>query len=116
MIELGDDYPLAKEAIAAIKAKDKARLVALIPKIAVEVKEDIAAIKPVVSTAKVGYKTTEFWLIAAFLGFNVWYLQKTGNALPLELNTVIAAVTSVYTVIRGILKKQTPQAPTRRGA
>lgn len=103
--EAGDDLPLVKEALAAIKAKDKAALVALLPRIAAEVKEDIAAVRDALPLIKEGYKSSEFWAVAGFTAANLWYLNKTGNPIPLDVNACIAAVVGVYTIIRGLVKK-----------
>jgi hypothetical protein len=105
LTELGDDLPLIRKAVAAIKSKDKAALLALAPELIKEAKEDYGAIKPAIPLAKVGFKTTEFWVLVVFGAVNVWYLNKTGNPIPLEVNAVLGVATSIYTIVRALTKK-----------
>ena len=105
LTELGDDLPLIRKAVAAIKAKDKAALLALAPELIKEAKEDFEAVRTAIPLAKAGFKTTEFWVLVVFGAVNIWYLNKTGNPIPLEVNAVIGVVASVYTIVRALTKK-----------
>lgn len=104
--ELGDDVNLVKQMIADYKAggikqviaNDSAALVR-------EAQEDYAAIRQAMPALKAGYKTTEFWLIAGVIAGNVLYTSITGKVLPLDVNAIGAAMVTVYTVVRGAIKK-----------
>ena len=92
-------------AIAAYKTKGTTGLTDLAPRIVDDVKkdyQDVAAAMPVI---KAGYKTTEFWLIAALLAGNGVYAGITGKVLPIDVNATIASLLGIYTVCRQILKK-----------
>lgn len=53
---------------------------------------------------KAGYKTTEFWLIAAVLIGNAAYSMVTGKTLPLDVNVLSGTLVSIYAAIRTISK------------
>ena len=104
--EIADDVKLVVEAVKLIRAKDKAGLVALAPKIFTEVKEDIAAIKPAIPVIKAGYKTTEFWLISVLFAANAYVFQTTGKVLPFDINATFASLLAVYTPVRTAFKSK----------
>lgn len=103
--ELANDEQMVKDIIAAVKAKDWAKLTTMIPSVAQEASKDIAAVEEAIPEIKAGYKTTEFWLVAALLLFNAIYFDIRGVALGWDTNTAIGTVIGVYSIIRGVLKK-----------
>ena len=103
--ELADDKVVVAKALAAYKSGGLKALAEVLPDIVQEAKEDISAVTAAVPEIKAGYKTTEFWLIVGVLVLNAAYIGFTNRALPLDVNVVLGIVTSVYTVIRGALKK-----------
>jgi len=109
--ELGDDLPLMKKIIADYKAGGIKNLAQDLPGIVQEVQEDIGAITAAVPAIKAGYKTTEFWLVLAVLLGNAGYLSFTGKVLPFDLNATLAALVSLYTLVRAAAKKPTAPAP-----
>jgi hypothetical protein len=102
--EAGDDIPLIKQAVAAIKAKDKAALAALLPQIALEVKEDVAAVEAALPAIKAGFKTTEFWAVVVLAIANVALVAFGKQPLPWDINAVLGAVTVAYGFFRTLLK------------
>jgi len=97
----------AKAAISAGKAGGLPGVAALAPKIIPDVQQAIADVEAAVPAIKAGYKTTEFWLIVAFGVANAVVPLITGKPLPFDVNGSLAAVLSVYTIIRALIKKPT---------
>lgn len=111
--ELLDDKAVVEAAIAAYKKDGVKGLAAVLPQVATEVQEDIAAAQAALPEIKAGYKTTEFWLTVSVVAANGVYALLTGKPLPVETNVILGVVTTVYTIVRGLLKKPaaTPTAP-----
>src|SRR5690242_12034093 len=81
--DAASEIELGKQAIAAIKAAkagDKSQLIALIPKVAEDVKRDIADVRAALPVIKAGWKTSEFWLIVA-TGVVATVSQLTGHPI-----------------------------------
>lgn len=110
--EVADDIKLVKDLTAAIKAKDKSAVIALLPQVAKEVQEDLQAVSDAAPVIKEGYKTTEFWMIVAVFGLNAAWLTIKGTALPVDVNTILTALTVVYATVRGIVKKNATPTTT----
>jgi hypothetical protein len=110
--EIADDVTLGKKLVAAYKTGGKSAVLALLPEVVAEGQQDIAAVEAALPEIKVGYKTTEFWLMVALFAGNAVYLQMTGRALPLDVNVTLAALTGIYTVIRGLIKSKSAPAAT----
>lgn len=111
--DAASEVALGKEALAAIKAAkagDKSALISLLPKVAADVKRDIADVKAALPVIKAGWKTSEFWLIV-LTGVIGIVAAARGIKIDVNLAAVWGAVVSVYTLIRTIIKKPaTPAA------
>ena len=105
--ELGNDAPLVKNLIIAIKAKDRTAIAAMIPQLTTEARKDYEAVMPIIGIVKAGFKTSEFWLVTGVLVANVLYTTLSGKTLPLDVNATISGLVAVYTLIRGAIKKPT---------
>ena len=91
--------------IAAYKAGGAAGVAALLPGIAPQVEKTYADVKAALPTIKAGYKTSEFWIVVLVgLGFSI--LTAMGKVPPMDGTAVVGALTAVYTVVRGLMKKQ----------
>ena len=104
--EIADDLPLAKKLVTALKNRDKAAIISLLPEVAAEAKQDFDAAVAAAPEFKAGYKTTEFWLVFAVLALNAAYPLITGQPFPLETTTVLSALTGLYAVVRGFIKSK----------
>ena len=103
--EIADDVEVAKQLASAIKSKDRAAVLSLLPKVASELREDYAAIAAALPEIKPGYKTTEFWLTAGLLAANAVYVAVKGVALTFDVNGTLSALIAIYAVVRGLAKK-----------
>ena len=102
-----DGVQLEKEIaaiIAAYKAKGASGAAALLPSLAPSLSKSWADVQTAMPTIKSGYKTTEFWITSVAVGLTT-YLTTTGKLTPDAGATLIGAVTAVYAVVRGLLKK-----------
>ena len=100
-----------KAAVAAYKAGGFPAVAALAPQLIPHVQAIIGDTKEAIPAIKAGYKTTEFWLTVAFGAANVIVPIFTGKALPFDVNGSLAAVLSVYAVVRAFVKSPAT-APT----
>jgi hypothetical protein len=94
-----------KSAVAAYKAGGLPAVAALSPTLIPHVQAIVSDVQAAVPAIKAGYKTTEFWLVAAFGVANAVVPLVTGKPLPFNVDASLAAVLSVYTVVRAIIKK-----------
>jgi hypothetical protein len=111
--DLADDVTLGKQLVAAYKTGGKSAVLALLPNIASEAEKEFADVEAALPEIKAGYKTTEFWLMVALFAGNAVYLKLSGHALPLDVNATLATLTGIYTVVRGVMKSQTPATPAK---
>lgn len=103
-LEAADDVQLALKFIREWKLGNKPAALALLPQITKEVQEDLAALNAALPEIKAGYKSTEFWLTVAAITAVV-VSANLGHPLDITSASLIGALTSVYAVVRGIIKK-----------
>lgn len=103
--EVGGDVSLVKAALAAYKSGGVKALAAALSADVPEAERLYQQVQAALPEIKAGYKTTEFWLTVGVLSANGIYAAVTGHALPLDTNVVLVALTSLYTVVRSIVKK-----------
>jgi hypothetical protein len=101
--EASDDVVLVKRIITAVKSKDRAALLSLIPEAAKEVTEDFTAVKTALPEIKQGYKTSEFWAVALVALANL-YSAISGKPIPVDVNVIVGSLVGLYTIIRGMVK------------
>ena len=82
-----------------------AATVELLNQVAAEAQHITPLVKAAIPEIKAGYKSTEFWLVTGVAAGNVLYSVIAGKAFPLETNIVLVGVTTIYTVVRSLLKK-----------
>lgn len=99
-----------KAAVTAYKAGGFPAVAALSPQLIPHVQAVVADAKDAAPAIKTGYKTTEFWLVIAFGVANAVVPIFTGKPLPFDINGSLAAVLSVYAVVRALIKKPAPAA------
>jgi hypothetical protein len=90
--------------IAAHKAGGLSAVSKLLPALAPIVEKDYEDVKAVLPVIKVGYITTEFWivvLVEAAIGVYTYL----GKIPPVDGSATMAALAGVYAVVRGLLKK-----------
>lgn len=95
---------LGKNVWAAYKASGMSGVSALLGSVVTEVEKDFTDIKAALPSIKVGYKTSEFWLIIGAVVANGIYLTVTGKTLPIDVNATLGAVIAVYTAARALVK------------
>lgn len=105
---LADDAVQAEKEItaliAAYKSNGASGVAALLPALAPEIKKDWQDIQAAIPTIKAGYKTTEFWITTVVCtAFAV--LGAMGKVPSVDAMSLIAALSGVYAVIRGVMKK-----------
>lgn len=93
--------------VAAYKASGAAGAAALLPTLAPELQTAYADVKVALPVIKAGYKTTEFWIVAGVTGA-VAILAVSGKVPAIDAASLITALSGVYAVVRGLLKKSTP--------
>lgn len=104
--DLQADIQLAVQVVKAMKAQGAvAGITANAAPIIAAVQQDIKDVEAALPAVKAGYKTTEFWMIAAFLGGNATYVALTGKTLPIDFDAVSATVIAIYTAFRSQAKK-----------
>ena len=91
--------------LAAYKAGGLGAVAKLLPALAPEVEKDYTDIKTALPDVKVGYKTSEFWIVLGVELF-VGVYTYMGKVPPVDGATVMGAVVGVYAVVRSLLKKQ----------
>jgi hypothetical protein len=105
---LADDAVQAEKEItaliAAYKSNGASGVAALLPALAPEIKKDWADIQAALPTIKAGYKTTEFWIVCAVCGV-IAVMGVMGKVPAVDATQLIAALSGVYAVVRGLMKK-----------
>ena len=94
-----------KDGIDAYKSGGFPAVAALSPTLVPHIRDIVSDVKDAVPAIKTGYKTTEFWLIVAFGIANAIVPVITGKPLPFSVDGSLAAVLSIYAIVRAILKK-----------
>lgn len=90
--------------IAVYKATGVSGVAALLPALEPEVMQDYQDVKAALPTIKAGYKTTEFWIVVATCtGLGI--LTAMGKVPAVDGATIIGALTGIYAVVRGLIKK-----------
>lgn len=111
LAEIANDVPLVKDIAAAVKKDGVKAILSFLPQIIAEGQKDYTAISAAIPEVKLGYKTTEFWMIiGATLLITVSSL--IGHPLPVAADVVIGTLTAVYTLGRTIVKAFAPAAAT----
>jgi len=90
--------------IAAYKSNGASGVAALLPALAPEIKKDWADIQAALPTIKAGYKTSEFWIVTVVCSV-VAIMGAMGKVPSVDAATIIGALSGVYTMVRGLLKK-----------
>jgi hypothetical protein len=104
--DLQADIQLAMQVVKAMKAQGAvAGITANAAPIIAAVQQDIKDVEAALPAVKAGYKTTEFWMIAAFLGGNAVYVALTGKTLPIDFDAVTGTLIAIYTAFRNQAKK-----------
>ncbi len=104
--DLQRDIELGKQVVAAYKTGGKQAVIAMLPDVVTEVRKDIADVQAAMPTIKAGYKTTEFWLVAALFAANAVYVGLTKKTLPIDVNAIIATAVAIYSGFRHVQKTQ----------
>jgi hypothetical protein len=105
--DVQDDIALIVSAVKAYKAGGASALTQQAPNIVAAVEKDFEDVKTALPAIKAGYKTTEFWLIVAFLLGNAAYIALAGKTLPIDVDAVLATVLSIYASLRHVAKQST---------
>lgn len=100
-----------KKLIAAYEQGKLAAVGAALPSIIPDIERDYEDVKAALPTIKTGYATTEFWITLVVDGI-ITYLTAAGKVPPMDGAATIAALTAVYTVVRGHIKNNTPTVTT----
>ena len=95
---------IAVAAVKAYKTEGAAGIVKQAPQIIAEVEKEFTDVKAAAPAIKAGVKTTEFWLIAAFLVGNAVYVGITGKVLPVDTDAVLGTVLAIYASLRHVAK------------
>jgi len=104
--DVQDDIALIVSVVKAYKSGGAAGLTQQAPAAVAAVEKDFGDFQTALPAIKAGFKTTEFWLIVAFLMGNGAYIALTGKTLPIDVDAVLAAVLSVYASLRHLAKQQ----------
>jgi hypothetical protein len=111
--DLQVDVALVAQVVKAMKAQGAvAGITANAAPIIAAVQQDIKDVETAMPVMKAGYKTTEFWLIVAFLAGNALYVALTGKTLPLDVDALTGTVIAIYTAFRSQAKKITATTAT----
>ena len=104
--DLQNDIALVTAVVQAVKAQGAlAGITSQAPAIVAAVQKDVKDVEAALPAVKAGFKTSEFWLIAAFLAGNAVYTGTTGKTLPIDINALLGTVLAVYTGFRSQAKK-----------
>jgi hypothetical protein len=104
--DLQVDVALVAQVVKAMKAQGAvAGITANAAPIIATSQQNVKDVEAALPVIKSGYKTTEFWLIAAFLCGNAIYVAVTGKTLPIDIDALTATVIAVYTGCRHQAKK-----------
>lgn len=101
--EIQTDIELSKKALALLKAKDYAGLLALGEANFGTIEKQVGEVSTLIPVIKSGWKTSEFWLIIVFVGINAYCILK-GVALPMTDDISIAGLIATYSVNRQMTK------------
>ena len=93
--------------VAAYKAAGASGAAALLPALAPELTQSYTDVKAALPVIKAGYKTTEFWIVTG-VTVVVGVLAISGKVPAIDGASLITALSGVYAVVRGLLKKSTP--------
>lgn len=102
--EIANDIPLIARLLAAYQSGGKAEALKLLPAAVDTVQADLVAVGEALPTIKAGYKTTEFWLVVLALAL-VAGLTAAGKPVNVEAASLIGALTAIYSIVRGLVKK-----------
>ena len=94
-----------KAGIAAYKTGGFPAVAELAPELVPHVRSIVADVQAAIPAIKTGYKTTEFWLIVAFGLANALVPVITGKPIPFNVDGSLAAILSVYSIGRALIKK-----------
>lgn len=103
--EIADDLPVIRKAIQAYKTDGAKGLAAVMPEVAAELREDVAAVQAALPEIKAGYKTTEFWLVVGVGAAATAYTAFSGKDLPVATTALVGSLSAVYVVIRSFIKR-----------
>jgi len=104
--DLQADVALVVQVVKAMKSQGAvAGITANASPIIAAVQQDVKDVEAALPAVKAGYKTTEFWMIAAFLGGNAIYVALTGKTLPIDFDAVTGTLIAIYTAFRNQAKK-----------
>lgn len=90
--------------LAAYKAGGTSAVAKLLPALAPQVEKVYTDVKTVIPDIKVGYKTTEFWIVVV-VEFAIGVYTYLGKIPPVDGSATMAALAGIYAVVRGLLKK-----------
>jgi len=93
--------------VAAYKAAGASGAAALLPALAPELTQSYTDVKAALPVLKAGYKTTEFWIVTGVTG-GLAIAAAFGKVPAIDAASLITALSGVYAVVRGLLKKSTP--------
>jgi hypothetical protein len=105
--DLVADAAFTIRAIKAYKLGGKDALIALLPEAETLIHREIDDVKAALPAIKSGWKTSEFWLTAG-VALAIGIPALLNHPLPIQADAALALATTVYTVIRGLVKKPTP--------
>jgi hypothetical protein len=97
------DADLVKQAAALAQAKDWVKLGELALKNRSTIEKQVEQVSTLVPLVKAGWKTSEFWLVTAYLGINIYCMLK-GQPLPFADDTTLGGVIAAYTGGRHLIK------------
>lgn len=102
---LTDDEKLAQQALSLLQKKDWVSLAMFAMKNKGTIEKQVDAVASIAPLAKEGYKTSEFWLVAAYVVINL-VLAAKGQPLPFADDTTIGSVVAAYVAGRHYIKGQ----------
>jgi hypothetical protein len=105
MSAVSKDIALSKEVITMLKAKDYVGIVKLGLQNKAFIEDEVKEVSALVPLIKAGYKTTEFWLIVVYFGFNIFCILK-GIALPIGDDSILGGLVATYSASRHYIKSK----------
>ncbi len=103
--DIANDVTIALKLLNDYKTKGKSALIEDAPQVIQSVKQTVTDVEAALPTIKAGYKTTEFWLIILFFGWNA-YVVATGKPLPIVDDITVGTLITTYMSFRHIQKTQ----------